>query len=509
MRLLTLLLLPATACAVLVYHLIKEYRRINPRWRKLKEWADQYGKDGFYRTEMMGARFIIVTDETVAEELLVRRAKLNSDRPAVTSLFDSKSDQGSMEYLPLMGKNVYWARQRKIVHAYLTEAAKAAYHGIMYFEVKRLVAGLIHDPDNFQFLLEDMASKVMCQLTWDDPSLSEYCTKSAWGLLTQMSPAGPITNLCPLLWHLPMCLNPWKWAEKRRHDEQQRWWMAQLQRVRDTVEKGEMRPCWTRQFLETKKTSISGDHEASCMLGMMALVGIFTVAGPLTYFLVAMIHHPQWQSAVQKEVDEICKGRPPTLDDTPNLPILRACIKETMRWRPNVPTGVAHETEEDYVFCGYYIPKGTRILPLEWSFLRNPAKYPDPDNFRPERWLEPAWCFNLLPKTDPATGDPIPVPTDDCNSLLIIKPNPFQMKFEPRSEERRHQALKLWYEAEAKDREERQAFVKQRDKCNSPGKRRISTVYDGSLGNNGVGEVRCGWINRKGDLAMEDSSCTL
>lgn len=214
----------------------------------------------------------------------------------------------------------------------------------MYFESKRWIARLIKNPDDFQHSLEDMCSKVMCQLTWDDPSLSECCTKSAWGLLTQMSPAGPITNVITPLWHLPWWLNPWKRAERKRHDAQQEWWMNRLLTVRDKMAKGQMRSCWTRQYLErtgnAKRSSLSGDYEASCVLGMLALVGIFTVVGPLSYYLVTMVHHPEWQAAVQKEVDEKCQGRLPTIDDAPNLPILRACIKETMRWKPNVPTGM-------------------------------------------------------------------------------------------------------------------------------------------------------------------------
>lgn len=181
----------------------------------------------------------------------------------------------------------------------------------------------------------------MCQLTWDDPSLSEYCTKSAWGLLTQMSPAGPITNVFTPLWYLPEIMNPWKIAERKRHDEQQDWWMRRLIETRTNMETGQQRPCFSRQYLERseKRSSLSGDHEASCVIGMIALVGIFTVAGPLSYWLVSMVHHPTWQAIVQKEIDEQCQGRMPTLDDAPRLPILRACIKETMRWRPNVPTG--------------------------------------------------------------------------------------------------------------------------------------------------------------------------
>ena len=72
-------------------------------WLKFKEWADKYGP--LYRTQMLGDTFIIISDEKIAEDLLVKRAKIYSDRPQIRSLFDAKSTHGSMEYLPLMGKN--------------------------------------------------------------------------------------------------------------------------------------------------------------------------------------------------------------------------------------------------------------------------------------------------------------------------------------------------------------------------------------------------------------------
>lgn len=254
----------------------------------------------------------------------------------------------------------------------MTEATNGQYHGVVDFEVKRWLHRLIHNPDDFCFSLEDMASKVTCTLNWDNPDYSEYNTTSAWGLLTQMSPAGPITNLITPLWHLPLWINPWKTAEHKRHDEQQAWWMARLQETRAKMERGEQRPCWTRSYLETAKTSmLSGDYEASSCIGMIALVGVFTIGGPLNYFLMAMVLHPEWQRKCQEEIDRVCGDRLPVLDDSPNLPILRACIKETMRWRPNVPTGVAHEAEADDYYRGYFIEKGTRILPLDWYVSRN------------------------------------------------------------------------------------------------------------------------------------------
>lgn len=63
------------------------------------------GVNGFYMTEILGTPILVVTDEAVAEDLMVRRSKHNSDRPEIRSICDSKSTNGSMEYLPLMGKN--------------------------------------------------------------------------------------------------------------------------------------------------------------------------------------------------------------------------------------------------------------------------------------------------------------------------------------------------------------------------------------------------------------------
>lgn len=169
-------------------------------------------------------------------------------------------------------------------------------------------------------------------------------------------------------------------------------------------------------------------------------------------------------------------------------------------------SGVAHECEADDWFQGYFIPKGTRILPLDWAFLRNPVKYPDPETYRPERWLEAGWptfqepltkypdvvgmtsfgwgqrqclgmsitrdetvtgcgalmwAFNLKRKVKLATGEEIEVPLNKSNSLLIIKPDPFEMAFEPRSDLRKAEVIDQWKAAEAHDMEKRAEFLRQ------------------------------------------------
>ena len=69
------------------------------------------------------------------------------------------------------------------------------------------------------------------------------------------------------------------------------------------------------------------------------------------------------------------------------------------------------------------------------------------------------WSFNMKRKVDPRTGKEIEVPTDKSNSLLIVKPDPFQMAFEPRSATRKQQIIDEWKAAEAEDAKERAAFL--------------------------------------------------
>lgn len=47
----------------------------------------------------------------------------------------------------------------------------------------------------------------------------------------------------------------------------------------------------------------------------------------------------EWQKKAQEEVDRVCGDRMPTTADAPALPIVRACLKETLRWRSGVPLG--------------------------------------------------------------------------------------------------------------------------------------------------------------------------
>jgi hypothetical protein len=59
-----------------------------------------------------------------------------------------------------------------------------------------------------------------------------------------------------------------------------------------------------------------------------------------------------------------------------------------------------------------------------------------------------AWGFDIGFKYDEKTGEKIDVPTDKSNSLLIIKPDKFEIDILPRSEEKRVEIEGQWRESE-------------------------------------------------------------
>ena len=70
------------------------------------------------------------------------------------------------------------------------------------------------------------------------------------------------------------------------------------------------------------------------------------------------------------------------------------------------------------------------------------------------------WAFNLKRKINPKTNKEVEVPLNKSNSLLIIKPDPFEMTFEPRSAARKAEVAEQWRVAEAEDSAKRAAFMK-------------------------------------------------
>lgn len=210
-------------------------------------------------------------------------------------------------------------------------------------------------------------------------------------------------NILPFLIHLPEWLNPSnRWVRERREREKELW-TSELARVKSQIESGTViEPSYARTYFERQAKSTSStntpagfgfpESEAAYAIGMLCTMAVFTIAGPLYTFFLVMTLHPEWQQKVFEELQSVTgNSRVVELSDSPNLPILRACIKECLRWKPPVPLGVPRLVTEDDEYDGYYIPKGSVVHIIEQSLSHDPELYPDPTVYNPARWLESSY----------------------------------------------------------------------------------------------------------------------
>ena len=57
------------------------------------------------------------------------------------------------------------------------------------------------------------------------------------------------------------------------------------------------------------------------------------------------------------------------MQDYDQLPFIRCCIKESLRWMPTVVLGVPHALIKEDNYQGYRIPEGATVINNVWSVL--------------------------------------------------------------------------------------------------------------------------------------------
>jgi cytochrome P450 len=112
-----------------------------------------------------------------------------------------------------------------------------------------------------------------------------------------------------------------------------------------------------------------------------------TTALTLSWSWYLISQHPNVEEKLEAEWWHVLGGKIPTVDDLPALPYTAAVIAEAMRVFPPVPI-IGREATKDVELGGYRVKRGYTVLMSQWVNHRDPRYFPDPEQFRPERWEE-------------------------------------------------------------------------------------------------------------------------
>ncbi|KAI9806083.1 MAG: hypothetical protein M1833_004490 [Piccolia ochrophora] len=151
---------------------------------------------------------------------------------------------------------------------------------------------------------------------------------------------------------------------------------------------------------------------ASEMLDHIA-AGHDTSGITLTYLTWELSHHPALQSRLRRELqilapslkdaiagqnaiprDDSKTEAPSSLITSPKtldaIPFLHAVLMETLRLHPAIPGAQPRVTPNARTTLAGYndIPPGVTVSASAYSLHRNPDVFPEPERWRPDRWLE-------------------------------------------------------------------------------------------------------------------------
>ncbi|CAE7116581.1 unnamed protein product, partial [Rhizoctonia solani] len=196
-------------------------------------------------------------------------------------------------------------------------------------------------------------------------------------------------------------------------------------------------------------------------------------ATALLTFIAAMALYPDVQEKAQQELDTVLgSGVLPTISDRDRLPYINNLVLEVLRWRPVLPTAIPHVCYEDDVYRGYDFVKGDIIIGNIWAMSRDPNVYSNPDEFNPDRFLDPdvppvpgfGWGRRKCPglhygessvfivlssilsvydvsKQKDSNGAEIRPEINDAPNSLTLELESFDFQLEPRSDKHRQLVL--------------------------------------------------------------------
>ncbi|XP_040204244.1 cytochrome P450 2K6-like [Rana temporaria] len=124
------------------------------------------------------------------------------------------------------------------------------------------------------------------------------------------------------------------------------------------------------------------------LINNLFIAGMETTSTTLRWGLLLMMKYPEIQKNVYDEIDKVIGSAVPQIEHRKKMPYTDAVIHEIQRFSNILPTNLPHATAEDVNFKGYFLPKGTYVIPLLASVLRDESYFEKPEEFYPQHFLD-------------------------------------------------------------------------------------------------------------------------
>ncbi|KAF7760523.1 hypothetical protein Agabi119p4_11199 [Agaricus bisporus var. burnettii] len=446
-------------------------------WETYAHWSEVYESDVLH-VSAAGTSIIIVNSWKAAYDLFEKKSSIYSSRVENQMLLLSGWDW----LFAFMPYGNAWLQRRKLFQKNFHPSDDASHRPREREYVHQMLRALLDTPEGFMEHSRDLMGAITLSLGYGfevkpKDTIINLATEAVKGLADAANLNAFLVNSFPALKYVP------SWFPGTGWKKQAKIWRGWTLKMRDVpfekslrqIAEGTATPSLVTTSVSNLDESLDREEQLTIIrdtAGSFFIAGADSAVSAINNFVLMMMCYPEIQDKAQAELDRVIgRGRLPDFSDEPSLPYINALVKESLRCHAITPFAVPHYLSEDDEYNGYYLPKGSIVLGNAWAITHDKEDYPEPFEFKPERFLkdgklnaevrEPTAAFGFgrricpgrhiaistlylsiatilsvfrIEKAIDENGRVI-VPSKEYTSSFIVHPKPFKCSIKPRSNE--------------------------------------------------------------------------
>ncbi|KAK1326890.1 Cytochrome P450 71A4 [Acorus calamus] len=375
----------------------------SPLHRTLCALSQKYGPIMHLQLGCVSA--IVISSPDLAEEIFKTHDLNFASRPSLAMVDKLVYDSQDIAFTPY---GDYWRQARKICVLHLLSSKRVQSFGAIREEEVELMIEKVSrksslGPVNLTKLLNSLTLNTISRVALGTKhSLEEGVNDKLCKLIAEFSTLFETSRLDDYFPYLA-----WLYTINGMNKRLTKWfqdWDGLLDQViNDHVVHSVGSQSNTNADLVDVLLSLQKDQDSSLSLTMKNIKAIITdmfSAGTDTSFALldwTMAELMRNQKAMKKVQDEIrCIMKDKTKieeSDIAKMAYLYAVIKETLRLHPPATMLLPRESMKEATIRGYRVPAKTTVMVNAWAIGRDPKLWEDPEEFRPERFLNSSIDF--------------------------------------------------------------------------------------------------------------------
>ncbi|KAJ8110101.1 hypothetical protein OPT61_g6963 [Boeremia exigua] len=445
-------------------------------YKRFKDWSEQHGK--VFSLKIGKGTMIVLNSRRAVYDLIDKRSAIYSARPQDEQYHLALKDEAMVN---IDASASTWRVQRKMTARFFSPAKlDGVLAKISEAEVTTLMHDLLVNPRDF--------SKHVDRATASFASIALFGQRATthddfWATVNAALTPGTYlpTAQFPFLKWIPK-----RWLNSTLRAEQAfavptRIWTEAQQHVEARRDHGDKRESLMDESLDDESIKLDAAFSGTKLanfVGNLLQAAAETSALTMRTSIMFLATHPWVQEKAQEELDALCGiERVPNFADFKQLPYINCIVKEGLRIRPVIPTGLPHRCTEDNWYEGMLIPKDATVMIPQWALSH--SQFDNPSVYNPDRYLKHPglateyasssnyenrdhytygagrricagihlaertqwrmlarllWAFRIEHAVD-EEGVRIPIDVDAYEEKLITGPKLFQVRFSPRSQE--------------------------------------------------------------------------